>query len=90
MDGSSWLHIHPTTKQIPYFLPAANAKTSKPEGEQTHGEVFAVEFEVLPHADKQVQVVVVQQQVNRDVPLPARLQEVTQQLYVTETVHHNG
>lgn len=60
------------------------------ENEQTHREVFAIEFEVLPHVDEQVQVEVVQQQMNRHVPLPACLQKVTQQLYVTEAVHHYG
>lgn len=54
-----------------------------------HWEVAAVEFEFLPHVDKQVQVEMVQQQMNGHVPLPARLQEVTQQLHVTEAVHDN-
>lgn len=32
----------------------------------------------------------IQQEMNRDVPLPARLQEITQQLRVAEAVHHYG
>lgn len=55
-----------------------------------HWEVLAVEFELLPHAHEQVQVEMVQQQVNGHVPLPARLQEVTQQLHVAEAVHDNS
>lgn len=58
--------------------------------EQTHWEVLAVEFESLPHANKQVKVEMIQQQINRHVPLPARLQKITQQLYITEAVHHYG
>ena len=60
------------------------------EDEQTHREVFAVEFEVLPHGDKQVQVQMIQQQVNRHVPLPAGLQQIKEQLHVSEAVHHYG
>lgn len=56
---------------------------------KTHWEVPAVEFEFLPHVKEQVQVEMVQQQMNGHVPLPARLQEVTQQLHVTEAVHDN-
>lgn len=55
-----------------------------------HWEVLAVEFELLPHAHEQVQVEMVQQQVDGHVPLPARLQEVTQQLHVAEAVHDNS
>lgn len=55
-----------------------------------HWEVPAVEFELLPHADKQVQVEIVQQQMNGHVPLPACLQEVTQQLHVTEAAQDNN
>lgn len=65
-------------------------KGARVKAEHTHGEVFAVEFEVLPHADEQVEVEVVEQQMNGHVPLPAGLQEVTQQLHVTEAVHHYG
>ena len=60
------------------------------EGEQTHGEVSAVEFELLPHADEQAQVEVVQHQVNAHVPIPAGLQQVAEQLHVAEAVHHDG
>lgn len=53
-----------------------------------HREVLAVEFEFLPHV-KQVQVGMVQQQMNEHVPLPAHLQEVTQQLHITKVVRDN-
>lgn len=56
----------------------------------THREVLAVKLELLPHADEQVQVEVVKQEMDRHVPLPARPQKVTQQLHVAEAVHHNG
>lgn len=65
-------------------------KGTRVKAEHTHREVFAVEFEVLPHADEQVEAEVVEQQMNGHVPLPAGLQEVTQQLHVTEAVHHYG
>lgn len=57
---------------------------------ETHREVFAVQFEVLPHAEEQVQVEMIQQQVDGHIPLPAGLQKITEQLYVTEGVHHYG
>lgn len=57
---------------------------------QTHREVFAIEFELLPHVDELVEVGVVKQQVNRHVPLPAGHQDVTQQLHIAEAFHHYG
>lgn len=56
----------------------------------SHWEVLAVEFELLPHAHKQAQVEMVQQQMNGHVPLPACLQKVTQQLHIAEAVHDNN
>lgn len=56
----------------------------------THGEVFAIKFELLPHVDELVEVRVVKQQVNRHVPLPAGHQDVTQQLHIAEAFHHYG
>lgn len=64
--------------------------SEKEEGKMTHREVFTVEFEVLPHVNKQVQVETVQQKVNRHVSLLARLQKITKQLHITEAVHHYG
>lgn len=55
-----------------------------------HWEVLAVKFELLPHAHKQAQIEVVQQQMNGHVPLPACLQKVTQQLHIAEAVHDNN
>lgn len=62
--------------------------SEKENDEWTHRKVFTVEFEVLPHANKQVQVQLVQQQMYRHVSLLARLQKIAKQLHVTEAVHH--
>lgn len=83
-----------STSQIHLFGHALKKKKkekgTRVKAEHTHREVFAVEFEVLPHADEQVEVEVVEQQMNGHVPLSAGLQEVTQQLHVAEAVHHYG
>lgn len=65
----------------------ADTQAVRQEDGQTHGEVLAVELELQPHADKQVQVEMIQQQINRHVT-PAGLQKITQQLHITESVHH--
>lgn len=62
--------------------------SEKENDEWTHRKVFTVEFEVLPHVNKQVQVQLVQQQMYRHVSLLARLQKIAKQLHVTEAVHH--
>lgn len=80
--------LHPVSRLV--FRHVWLKTVERAEVLQTHREVLAIEFELLPHVDELVEVGVVKQQVNRHVPLPAGHQDVTQQLHIAEAFHHYG